>query len=91
MGNDVFISARSDGSINVQLIMEAMNGGGHYAAAATMLKETTPNDAITQLCIEIRRYFNEISKETHDNPPRSLIREIHALIGKKQSKPEQNK
>ena len=91
MGNDVFISARSDGSINVQLIMEAMNGGGHYAAAATMLKEITPNDAITQLCIEIRRYFNEISKETHDNPPKQLIREIHALIGKKQSKSEQNK
>lgn len=31
---NVAVSARSDGSVNVQKIMEAMNGGGHFACAA---------------------------------------------------------
>ena len=31
---NVAISARSSGSINVQIIMEAMQGGGHFSAAA---------------------------------------------------------
>lgn len=32
--NAVAISARSDGSYNVQKIMEKLNGGGHFSAAA---------------------------------------------------------
>lgn len=57
MQNDVFISARSDGSVNVQLIMEALRGGGHYNAAATMLKETTVEDAVEKLKASISAYF----------------------------------
>jgi c-di-AMP phosphodiesterase-like protein len=37
----VGISARSDGTINVQKIMESLNGGGHYSAAATELEEVS--------------------------------------------------
>jgi len=33
-GNMVYISGRSNGKINVQIILEAIGGGGHYEAAA---------------------------------------------------------
>ncbi|WP_284140644.1 MULTISPECIES: DHH family phosphoesterase [unclassified Virgibacillus] len=39
------ISARSLGAINVQVIMEKMNGGGHLTNAATQLEDTTVDDA----------------------------------------------
>ena len=57
MQSDVFISARSDGSVNVQLIMESLRGGGHYNAAATMLKETTVDEAVEKLKSSIASYF----------------------------------
>lgn len=57
MLNDVFISARSDGSVNVQLIMEMLKGGGHYNAAATMLKEITVDEAVAKLKEAITAYF----------------------------------
>lgn len=37
----VAVSARSDGTFNVQKIMEKMHGGGHFAAAALERKDTT--------------------------------------------------
>ena len=57
MLNDVFISARSDGSVNVQLIMETLKGGGHYNAAATMLKEISVDEAVEKLKEAIMLYF----------------------------------
>lgn len=39
------ISARSLGDINVQIIMERMNGGGHLTNAATQIEDTTVDDA----------------------------------------------
>ncbi len=63
MQNDVFISARSDGSVNVQLIMESLRGGGHYNAAATMLKETSVDDAVEKLKSCISSYFGIEEKE----------------------------
>lgn len=57
MLSDVFISARSDGSVNVQLIMEMLKGGGHYNAAATMLKDITVDEAVEKLKEAITLYF----------------------------------
>lgn len=45
----IAISARSLGEVNVQLIMEAMDGGGHLTNAATQLKDITIEEARTQL------------------------------------------
>ncbi len=59
MANDVFISARSDGSVNVQLIMESLKGGGHYNAAATMIKDTTVETATKRLKDSIDAYFGD--------------------------------
>ena len=33
------ISARSTGKINVQVLMEALGGGGHFTNAATQIKD----------------------------------------------------
>ncbi|GGM28452.1 cyclic-di-AMP phosphodiesterase GdpP [Paraliobacillus quinghaiensis] len=43
------ISARSLGDVNVQLIMERMNGGGHLTNAATQLDDASIEDAYVQL------------------------------------------
>ena len=48
----VAVSARSDGSFNVQKVMEKMQGGGHFAAAALCRKNTT-TQAIRQELTEV--------------------------------------
>ena len=45
VGNDVSISARSLGDINVQLILEEFGGGGHFTMAGAQLKNTTIGEA----------------------------------------------
>lgn len=56
--DEVRISARSDGSINVQLIMEKMNGGGHYSSAATMIKDSTIKQVEENLLDVLENYLN---------------------------------
>jgi c-di-AMP phosphodiesterase-like protein len=43
------VSARSDGSFNVQKIMEKMNGGGHFAAAALEREGAAVKDIVSEL------------------------------------------
>ncbi|UTH13813.1 DHH family phosphoesterase [Macrococcus equipercicus] len=52
------ISARSLGEINVQLVMEAMGGGGHLSNAATQLRNITVGAAIDQLEEVIAEQFS---------------------------------
>lgn len=49
IGDDVHISGRSDGSINVAKILEYLHGGGRFEAAATVLKSTTVKEAMEKL------------------------------------------
>lgn len=60
-GDAVHISARSYGEINVQLIMEALGGGGHRTMAACRLQDASVEDARMQLKAEIDRYLEENS------------------------------
>lgn len=46
---EIGISARSLGKINVQRIMEEMNGGGHLTNAATQIKGITIKEAIEKI------------------------------------------
>ena len=46
----LFRSARSYDAINVQLIMEEMEGGGHLNSAATQIKNTTVEEVYDRLC-----------------------------------------
>lgn len=56
---EIGISARSDGNINVQLIMEKMGGGGHYTASATKIKSKDLNSIISKLKENVLEYINE--------------------------------
>ncbi|KZZ85450.1 DHH family phosphoesterase [Bacillus sp. SJS] len=55
--NTVGISARSLGDVNVQLIMEALDGGGHLTNAATQLHDITVAEAEERLKQAIGDYF----------------------------------
>ena len=58
------ISARSSGSINVQVIMEAMNGGGHMTAAAMQRKRFSIDELEAELLEQIDIYFREVNHES---------------------------
>lgn len=55
--NEVGISARSLGSVNVQIIMEALDGGGHLSNAATQMKNITVDEAEEKLIQVIEEYM----------------------------------
>lgn len=56
-GSGVNISARSYGEINVQLIMEAMGGGGHQTMSACQLKDIAVDEAELILQKAIDEYY----------------------------------
>lgn len=56
----VYISARSSGVINVQLIIEKIGGGGHFDAAATQLQGEGMTEALTRLKVTIDEYLKEL-------------------------------
>jgi len=57
-GDTVNISARSLGSLNVQVIMEKLGGGGHQTMAATQIKGISINDAVRKLMMAIDDSLN---------------------------------
>lgn len=59
IGSDVFISGRSFGDINVQVIMEKLGGGGHMTVAGTKLQDATIEDIRKQLMQAISEYSGE--------------------------------
>jgi len=63
----VALSARSKGKINVHSIIERMNGGGHFSAAALQRENTTVTKLKEELEETIRQYLEEeeIKHESH--------------------------
>ncbi|MBM7618856.1 c-di-AMP phosphodiesterase-like protein [Bacillus tianshenii] len=61
-GDQVSISARSLGDINVQVVMEMLEGGGHLTNAATQLSMTI-DEAEEKLKEAIREYLQGGTKE----------------------------
>lgn len=59
VGDKVFISGRSIGDINVQLIMEKLGGGGHITLAGAQLEGFSLEDAKAELIIRINEYLLE--------------------------------
>lgn len=57
--NTIAISARSFGDINVQIIMEQLEGGGHLTNAATQLYDVTLDAAVEMLEEQITLYLEE--------------------------------
>lgn len=57
--HEVRISCRSDGSINVQLIAEQLNGGGHFTMAAGSFKNMTIEQVRDRLLDELDEHLND--------------------------------
>ncbi|SHJ57238.1 c-di-AMP phosphodiesterase, consists of a GGDEF-like and DHH domains [Geosporobacter subterraneus DSM 17957] len=56
---EIFISGRSLGEINVQMILERLGGGGHLTVAGTQLKNYTMDETRDMLIRAIDEYFEE--------------------------------
>ncbi len=57
--NSVFISGRSLGDVNVQVILEKLGGGGHLEVAGAQFKDTDVNTVKESLIKSIDQYFEE--------------------------------
>ena len=57
------ISARSDGTINVQYLMEKLGGGGHFAAAAVQLENKNVDEAMDHLKETLNLYLSDARAE----------------------------
>ena len=60
VGDKIYISGRSIGDINVQIILEKLGGGGHITVAGAQLENITIEEAKQELIIRINEYFTEI-------------------------------
>lgn len=54
----VNVSGRSSGDVNVQVILEALGGGGNGAAAGAQMKDIPMDIALSMLRKSIDKYFN---------------------------------
>mgnify|MGYP003312422948 CR=1 FL=1 len=57
--NEVRISCRSDGSVNVQLLAEKMGGGGHFTQAAVAFKSMKLDEVEEKLLTTLNDYLND--------------------------------
>ncbi|MFV0480152.1 MAG: DHH family phosphoesterase [Anaerorhabdus sp.] len=62
----IAISARSQGKVNVQVIMESMHGGGHLSAAAVQRDGKDVEKLKEELLDCIKQYFKEGGKNESD-------------------------
>lgn len=62
MDNQIVMSARSLGDINVQLIMEKLGGGGHLTVAGAQFKHRNVDDIRQKLKQAIDEYLEEENK-----------------------------
>ena len=58
-GDTVYVSARSIGDANVQIILEPLGGGGNTATAGAQLKNTTVKEALDRLVASIDKFYEE--------------------------------
>jgi c-di-AMP phosphodiesterase-like protein len=58
-GETVIISARSIGSANVQIILEALGGGGNAATAGAQIRNSTVKDVLDTLVASIDSFYEK--------------------------------
>ncbi len=63
VGEVIHISARSDGSINVQLVLERIGGGGHFDVAGAAVSGRTLTEAKALLIDAINKQLDETTKK----------------------------
>lgn len=59
-GDEIYVSARSLGALNVQLVMEYLGGGGHQTMAAAQLKNISLEDAEKRVKEAIDNYYDSV-------------------------------
>ena len=59
LNEDVYISARSIGDANVQMILEPLGGGGNTATAGAQVKGTDVKAVMEQLLTSIDNYYDD--------------------------------
>lgn len=59
------ISARSDGTVNCQFLMEKLNGGGHFNAAASEFQNETITSVYEKLIHILDEYLQDARKTTN--------------------------
>lgn len=57
--NNILISGRSFGDINVQVVLEALGGGGHITMAGAKVKASSTEDVLNSLVKAIDKYLEE--------------------------------
>lgn len=62
----VSVSARSDGSINVQVIMEELGGGGHQTVAGVQLTGVSAEEVKKQIIELTKKQFDEAEEKEKD-------------------------
>jgi c-di-AMP phosphodiesterase-like protein len=67
INDDVFISGRSMGDINVQVILEKLGGGGHISVAGAQIVSISIEDAKTKLKEAIEEYFQSLTEAEAKN------------------------
>ena len=60
------ISARSDGTVNVQIIMEELGGGGHQTVAGVQLDNKRAVDIMPQIISLAKKQLEEIDNNESD-------------------------
>ena len=58
IGDQIHISGRSNGKINVQLILEGLNGGGHFAIAGAQVNSESITEVLETLKSSIDDYID---------------------------------
>ncbi len=58
IGDQIHISGRSSGTINVQLILEKLHGGGHFDVAGAQVVNESVMNVLETLKLSIDEYFN---------------------------------
>ena len=61
--NDVVISGRSKGEVNVQLILERLQGGGHFDIAGAQVK----NASLTRTCEMLKSAIDDYFEYDHQD------------------------
>ena len=56
-GDVVFLSARSIGSCNVQVVLEKLGGGGNAATAGAQIRDKSVRDVLTELVASIDQFY----------------------------------
>ena len=63
INDSIHISGRSNGTINVQLILEKLNGGGHFEVSGAQVSGSTVEEVLLLLKSSIDSYCDEAKNE----------------------------